>query len=84
MTDLVEITQARADLGDLCRQVAASRERIAVTDNGTVVAVLISPQELADLEDDLAIVRNRLNEAQGFPEPVVTQEQLLAELAARA
>lgn len=77
------IGQARATLGDLCRKAAASRERTAITDGGAVVAVLISAQELADLEDDLAIAQNRLNEAQGYPEPVVTRDELLAELAAQ-
>lgn len=76
------IAQARANLGDLCRKVATSRERAAITDHGTPVAILISPQELADLEDDLAIAQNRLNEAAGSPEPVVSHRELLAELTA--
>jgi PHD/YefM family antitoxin component YafN of YafNO toxin-antitoxin module len=83
MSDTLGIAQARANLGDLCRKAATSRERTAITDHGTVVAILISPQELADLEDDLAIARNRLNEAMGSPEPALTQEELLAELAAQ-
>ncbi|WP_267241156.1 hypothetical protein [Streptomyces sp. PR69] len=39
-------------------------------------------EELADLEDDLAIAQNRLNEALGSPEPVLTLDELSAELAA--
>ncbi|UGY90762.1 type II toxin-antitoxin system Phd/YefM family antitoxin [Streptomyces gobiensis] len=83
MSDTIGIAQARANLGDLCRKAATSRERTAITDHGTVVAILISPQELADLEDDLAIAQNRLNEAHGCPDPVLTQEEFLAELAAQ-
>ncbi|AXK36862.1 type II toxin-antitoxin system Phd/YefM family antitoxin [Streptomyces armeniacus] len=82
MNEAMGLAQARANLGDLCRKVATSGERTVITDRGAPVAILISPQELADLEDDLAIARNRLNEAQGSPEPVVSHGELLAELAA--
>lgn len=81
MSGFLGIEQARSRLGDLCRQTALGRERTAITEDGTTLAVLISPQELADLEDELALARNRLNEARGFPDPVVTQDELLAEFA---
>ncbi|QKW07225.1 type II toxin-antitoxin system Phd/YefM family antitoxin [Streptomyces sp. NA04227] len=83
MTDILGIAEARERLDSLCRKAATSLERTAITDEGTVVAILISPQELADLEDDLAIAQNRLNEALGQPEPVLTQEEFLNELAAQ-
>lgn len=83
MSDTYSMTEARANFGTLVRRAAHSREQIAITDHGHVAAILINPQELADLHDDLAIAQNRLNEAQDSPEPVLTQEEFLAELAAQ-
>lgn len=84
MSEARGIAKARANLGALCRKVATSRERAAITDHGKPVAILVSPQELADMEDDLAIAQNRLNEALGLPEPVLSHGELLAELSPRS
>jgi len=54
----VGIAEGRAQFGDLCRRASAQRERTTVTDHGTPVAVILSPAELADLEDLAAIARN--------------------------
>lgn len=53
MSDTLPITEARGRLGALVR----TRRRITITDHGIPAAVLISPQELAALEADLAEAR---------------------------
>jgi PHD/YefM family antitoxin component YafN of YafNO toxin-antitoxin module len=53
------LDQAAERLDSLVRRVADARERIAITDQGQVAAVLISPRELADLEQALAAAEYR-------------------------
>jgi prevent-host-death family protein len=65
MADTYPMTEARANFGTLVRRAAHSRERIAVTDHGHVAAILINPQELADLEDSLALAQYELEKATG-------------------
>ncbi|MFJ9032232.1 type II toxin-antitoxin system Phd/YefM family antitoxin [Streptomyces sp. NPDC102274] len=65
MTDTYGMTEARANFGTLVRRTAHSRERIAITDHGHVAAILINPQELADLEDALAVAQYRAEKANG-------------------
>ncbi|MEV6314086.1 type II toxin-antitoxin system Phd/YefM family antitoxin [Streptomyces sp. NPDC051776] len=65
MTDAYSMTEARANFGTLVRRAAHSRERIAVTDHGHIAAILINPQELADLEDALALAQYELEKATG-------------------
>ncbi|MDT0346584.1 type II toxin-antitoxin system Phd/YefM family antitoxin [Streptomyces litchfieldiae] len=65
MSDTYGIAAARAQLGTLVRRAAISRERIALTDHGQVAAILINPEELADLEDSLALAQYRLEQANG-------------------
>lgn len=48
--DTYAITEARNKLGALARQVSAEQKRIALTDRGQAMAVLISPAELEELE----------------------------------
>lgn len=55
----VGIAEGRAHFGDLCRRASAQRERTIITDHGTPIAVILSPAELADLEDAVAIAQNR-------------------------
>ena len=50
------------------------RERITITDHGVPAAVLISAQELADLEDDLAIALYRAERATGTLRTVPNSE----------
>ena len=65
MTAHLPLTQARARLGSLVRRASRGRERITITDHGEPAAVLINPQELADLEDALALAEYRIHQASG-------------------
>ncbi|UNO39807.1 type II toxin-antitoxin system Phd/YefM family antitoxin [Streptomyces sp. MST-110588] len=65
MSDTVAMTEARARFGSLVRRTALARERITITDHGQPAAVLIHPQELADLEDSLALAEYRAQQAAG-------------------
>ncbi|MQY11377.1 hypothetical protein SRB5_14930 [Streptomyces sp. RB5] len=49
--DSYALTEAQSRLGTLARLVATERKQIALTDQGQVTAILISPAELEDLED---------------------------------
>ncbi|MFF7183581.1 type II toxin-antitoxin system prevent-host-death family antitoxin [Streptomyces sp. NPDC008121] len=76
------IAEARACLGDLARR-AAQHEHITLTDRGTPAAVLISPAELEDLEDALAVARLERDRALGItPAPVPHSEARLVLLEA--
>lgn len=70
MSEILPMTQARARLGALVRRASLARERITITDHGQPAAVLINPQELADLEDDLALAQYRERQATGMTESV--------------
>ncbi|MFF3489260.1 type II toxin-antitoxin system Phd/YefM family antitoxin [Streptomyces sp. NPDC002701] len=59
MSDILPIAEARAKFGSLVRRTSHARERITITEHGQPAAVLINPQELADLEDALALARYR-------------------------
>ncbi|MER7787527.1 type II toxin-antitoxin system Phd/YefM family antitoxin [Streptomyces sp. NPDC097640] len=65
MSDVLPMTEARARFGSLVRRASHSRERITITDHGQPAAVLINPQELADLEDALALAEYRASQANG-------------------
>ncbi|MET9516717.1 type II toxin-antitoxin system Phd/YefM family antitoxin [Streptomyces sp. NPDC002994] len=65
MNDTLPITEARARFGSLVRRTSHARERILITDHGQPAAVLINPQELADLEDALALAEYRAEQAAG-------------------
>ncbi|MFJ3791189.1 type II toxin-antitoxin system Phd/YefM family antitoxin [Kitasatospora sp. NPDC090091] len=65
MSDTLPITEARACLGSLVRRASHARERITITDHGQPAAVLINPQELAELEDALALAQYRVRQAAG-------------------
>lgn len=54
MSHTYPIAEARGKLGELARR-AAQREHIILTDHGVPAAMLISPSELEDLEDALAL-----------------------------
>lgn len=49
-SSVFSITEGRARLGALAREVHGSRGRVSLTDHGHTIAILISPAELADLE----------------------------------
>ncbi|MDX3772352.1 MULTISPECIES: type II toxin-antitoxin system Phd/YefM family antitoxin [unclassified Streptomyces] len=65
MSDTLPITEARARFGSLVRRASHARERITITDHGQPAAVLINPQELADLEDALALAQYRERQRAG-------------------
>jgi prevent-host-death family protein len=65
MSETLPITEARAKFGSLVRRASHGRERITITDHGQPAAVLINPQELAELEDDLALAQYRIRQAAG-------------------
>ncbi|MFJ7159791.1 type II toxin-antitoxin system prevent-host-death family antitoxin [Streptomyces sp. NPDC101118] len=52
------------------RPFSVTRERITITDHGQPAAVLINPQELADLEDALALALYRERQSAGGAETV--------------
>lgn len=65
MSEMLPITEARARFGSLVRRASHTRERITITDHGQPAAVLVNPQELADLEDALAVAEYRARQAAG-------------------
>ncbi|MFF7727374.1 type II toxin-antitoxin system Phd/YefM family antitoxin [Streptomyces sp. NPDC008001] len=65
MGDTLPITEARARFGALVRRASHARERITITDHGQPAAVLINPQELADIEDALALALYRERQSAG-------------------
>ncbi|GGZ00992.1 type II toxin-antitoxin system Phd/YefM family antitoxin [Streptomyces nitrosporeus] len=65
MSDTLPLTEARARFGSLVRRASHARERITITDHGQPAAILINPQELAELEDALALARYRERQASG-------------------
>ncbi|MGK5631244.1 type II toxin-antitoxin system Phd/YefM family antitoxin [Streptomyces sp. URMC 123] len=74
MSDTFPMTEARARFGTLVRRTAHARERITITDHGQPAAVLINPQELAELEDALAVAEYRFRSAAGTPAGVPHDE----------
>lgn len=54
-----------APLPSLVRRTAWTRERGTITDHDEPAAVVISADELEDLEDELAIAQSLLREARG-------------------
>ena len=65
MSEILPLTEARARFGSLVRRASHTRERITITDHGQPAAVLINPQELADLEDALALALYRQRQTAG-------------------
>ncbi|MFD5650237.1 type II toxin-antitoxin system prevent-host-death family antitoxin [Streptomyces sp. NPDC127039] len=64
MSATYPIAEARGKLGELARR-AAQHEHITLTDRGIPAAVLVSPAELEDLEDALALARLERDRALG-------------------
>jgi prevent-host-death family protein len=76
MTDTLPITEARAKLGSLARRTAITRERVSITDHGETVAVLISPAELAELEEAAAVAGYLTRKRGGTLQPGIAQERV--------
>jgi prevent-host-death family protein len=70
MSATYPIAEARGKLGELARR-AAQHEHITLTDRGVPAAVLVSPAELEDLEDALALARLERDRALGRSEAPV-------------
>jgi len=73
------MTEARKQFGTLVRRAATVRERVTITDHGQPAAVLVNAQELADLEEALALAEHRARQAAGEHRPVphaVVRERL--------
>lgn len=64
MTEL-SLTEARKQFGALIRRAASARERVTITDHGQPAAVIVGAQELADLEEALAVAEYRASQAAG-------------------
>jgi prevent-host-death family protein len=78
MTEL-PLTEARRQFGSLVRRAASARERVTITDHGQPAAVIVGAQELADLEEALAIAEYRAAQASGDVH-VVSQGEARARL----
>ena len=74
MAHTLTITHLRASLGQAIRRASHGRERITVTDHGQPAAVIINAEELADLEEQLALARYELRKRAGEVEFVPAAE----------
>ncbi|MFJ6900157.1 type II toxin-antitoxin system prevent-host-death family antitoxin [Streptomyces hokutonensis] len=72
----IPVGEAAAQLDDLVHRVARNREPIALTDDGNVVALLVSPQAIEDLEDSLAVADYRRRKAEGTLEPGIPHNEV--------
>ncbi|UCM88267.1 type II toxin-antitoxin system prevent-host-death family antitoxin [Streptomyces marincola] len=76
---VMSIPDAQRQLEPLARRVAASREDIALTDaEDTIIALVVSPAALEDLEDELAATRAELRKLRG--EAGVPHEEVVRDL----
>ncbi|MDH6110633.1 prevent-host-death family protein [Kitasatospora sp. MAP12-15] len=73
--DTYPITEARNKLGALARQVSAEQKRIALSDRGQTMAVLISPAELEELEYHRATAEYLARKARGETGPSVPHDE---------
>jgi antitoxin YefM len=92
MSETIPFTEVKAHLSELVDRVAREHDRVVVTRNGRPVAVLISPDELAGLEETLDLLsdddaRASLRRAQAEDEAgqaeVLTYEQAHDRFASR-
>jgi antitoxin YefM len=92
MSETIPFTEVKAHLSELVDRVAREHDRVVVTRNGRPVAVLISPDELAGLEETLELLsdddaRASLRRAQAEDEAgqaeVLTYEQARDRFASR-
>ena len=65
MAESMPLAAVIAPFQSLVRRAVRSRERITITDQDEPSAVVISAEELEDLEDALAVAQSRLREAGG-------------------
>lgn len=79
LTTSVSTSEARRRLGALVRRAAGGRERVTITDRGRPAAVLVGADELADLEEKLAVAEYRAAQGAGAA-AVVSQRELRTRL----
>jgi prevent-host-death family protein len=75
----VSITDARPRIGELAKRVARTRDHILLTSNDIPAAVLVNPEELAELQERVVVAELRAARAEGTALPGVP----LAEVRAR-
>ncbi|MEU9107222.1 type II toxin-antitoxin system Phd/YefM family antitoxin [Streptomyces xanthophaeus] len=80
MSDTLPITEARSKFGSLVRRASSARERITITDHGHPAAVIINAQELAELEDALALALYRVRQSSGKATAPVPHDEVRARL----
>ena len=92
MSETIPFTEVKAHLSELVDRVAREHDRVVVTRNGRPVAVLISPDELAGLEETLdllsdddarASLRRAEAEDQAGQAEILTYEQARDRFASR-
>jgi prevent-host-death family protein len=75
MVDL-SMSQARMRLTSLVRRAVSDHERTTITDHGEPAAVLVNAEELADLEEALALATYRARQASGQQRMIPHEEAL--------
>ena len=58
MSDTLPLAEVKAKLSEMVDRVEQQHDRITVTRNGRPAAVLMSPEDLASLEDTLDLLSN--------------------------
>ncbi|WP_045879515.1 type II toxin-antitoxin system Phd/YefM family antitoxin [Pseudofrankia sp. DC12] len=88
---VLPFTEARNRLSDLIDEVAKTHDRVEITRHGRAVAVLISPDDLAAIEETLDVLASRetmrqLEESRAAVEAgdVLDADELAALMAKRA
>ncbi len=75
MVDL-SMSQARLQLTALVRRAASDHQRTTITDQGQPAAVLVNAEELADLDEALALSEYRARQASGEQRMIPHEEAL--------
>lgn len=84
VSDTLPLADVKARFSELVDRVATTHDRVVVTRNGRPAAVLVSPDDLAALEETLAILsdpesRKRIDEArQAIADGDVVDENALS------
>jgi prevent-host-death family protein len=85
MSDTLPLAEVKAKLSEMVDRVEHQHDRITVTRNGRPAAVLISPDDLAALEDTLDLLSNPEAVAQlAAARREVAQGQVVSAAALRA